>query len=336
MSKKINWGILSTANIGVKKVIPAMQKGTYCNITAIASRNSQKVREVADSLNIPKAYDSYEAMLEDDSIDAIYNPLPNHLHVPYTMKCIEKGKHVLCEKPIALSVADIKTLIQARDKHKVKVGEAFMVRTHPQWLKAKKLIDDGLIGKLESIHGFFSYYNRDVNNIRNNPEFGGGALLDIGCYPIHTSRFIFGEEPEKVISMINYDPDWKVDRLTSAMLQFPSGQATFTVGTQLVRYQTMEFFGTEKKLTIQIPFNAPDDAPCKLFVSDGGVDQPYSAVQTVAPCNQYTVQGDAFSLAIMNDQPAPVPLEDAIKNMAVITAVFDASKSGKWEKPILS
>ncbi len=335
MSKKINWGILSTANIGVKKVIPAMQQGEFCNIAAIASRDPIKVEEVARSLHIPKTYDSYEALLEDESIDAIYNPLPNHLHVPYTLKCIEKGKHVLCEKPIALSVNDIKLLMAARDKFKVKVGEAFMVSTHPQWLTVLDLINDGFIGKLAAIHGFFSYYNRDPNNIRNNADFGGGALLDIGCYPVHTSRMIFGEEPEQVVSMIDYDPEWKIDRLTSAMLQFPSGQATFTVGTQLVRYQTMEFFGSKQKLALQIPFNAPDDEACKILINDGTSLEPFSSMRMVKQCNQYTLQGDAFSKAILNDEQEPVPLEGAIKNMAVINALFASSKSGQWEKPKL-
>lgn len=335
MSEKINWGILSTAKIAVQKVIPAMQACQHANIVAIASRDESKVKQVVKSLNIPRVYNSYEELIGDDAIDAIYNPLPNHLHVPYTMRCIEQGKHVLCEKPIALSTNDIKALIEARNKHQVKVGEAFMVRTHPQWLTVLKMINDGLIGKLEAIHGFFSYYNRDPANIRNKLEFGGGALLDIGCYPIHVARFIFGEEPEKVVSMIDHDPDWNVDRLTSAMLKFPSGQATFTVGTQIVPYQTVQFFGSKKKLELQIPFNAPADAACKIYISEGNISLPYEKISTVEVCNQYTIQGDAFSLSILNDLTEPVPLEDALKNMAVIEAVFKSAESGQWEKPLL-
>ena len=331
MSRKIKWGVLSTANIGVRKVIPAMQAGAYAEIVAIASRDGEKAEKIAAELDIPKAYGSYEELLADKSIEAIYNPLPNHLHVPVTIQCMNAGKHVLCEKPIAMHTRDVYELMKARDRQKVKVGEAFMVRTHPQWIAARRLITQGEIGELKAIHGFFSYFNTDPQNIRNIPSSGGGALYDIGCYPIHTSRFIFGEEPARVASLINYDPELKVDRLVSVIMDFPSGQATFTAATQLQRYQVMQFFGTEKKVEIEIPFNAPDDQPCRLLINEGDIMKPATLVINVDRCNQYTLQGDAFSQAILNDTEVPVPLEDSLANTAVIEAVFRAGESGRWE-----
>ena len=331
MSKKIKWGILSTANIGVKKVIPAMQAGAFSEIVAIASRDGEKVKKIAGELGIPKAYGSYEDLLTDGSVDAIYNPLPNHLHVPVTIQCMHAGKHVLCEKPVAINTNEVNELIKVRDQQKVKVGEAFMVRTHPQWITTRQLIRQGEIGDLKSIQGFFSYFNKDPRNIRNIPEFGGGALFDIGCYPIHTSRFIYGEEPTRVASLIDYDPELKVDRLVSVMMDFPSGQSSFTVSTQIQRSQTMQFFGTKKRIEIEIPFNAPDDQPCRILINDGDIFKHATDVITVETCNQYTLQGDAFSQAILQDTEVPVPLEDSMRNMAVIEAVFRSADTGRWE-----
>lgn len=331
MSEKVKWGILSTANIGVKKVIPAMQAGEFSEIVAIASRDGEKVKQVARELGIPRAYGSYQELLADASVDAIYNPLPNHLHMPVTVQCMNAGKHVLCEKPVAINTSEVRELIKVRDRQKVKVGEAFMVRTHPQWVTTRQLIAQGEIGDLKSIHGFFSYFNNDPRNIRNIPEFGGGALYDIGCYPVHTSRFIFGEEPQRVASLIDYDPDLKVDRLVSVLMDFPSGQATFTAATQIQRHQTMQFFGTKKMIEIEIPFNAPDDRPCRILINDGDISTQATQVITIEACNQYTLQGDAFSQAILQDTEVPVPLEDSLHNMAVIEAIFRAGGSGRWE-----
>jgi predicted dehydrogenase len=334
MAKKVRWGILSTAKIGVKKVIPGMQKGKFCEITAIASRDLRRAEETAHSLGIAKAYGSYEELLADPQIDAIYNPLPNQLHVPWSIKAAEAGKHVLCEKPLSLTVAEAQTLLAARDRTKVKIGEAFMVRTHPQWLRARELVVSGRIGPLRAATGFFSYFNNDPKNIRNIPECGGGAVMDIGCYPINTSRFMFGEEPTRVLGLVERDPQMKVDRLTSAVLDFPSGQSTFTCSMQVVPYQRSQFFGTKGRIEIEIPFNAPPDRPCRIFIDDGrdafggGI-----ATETFAVCDQYTLQGDAFSRAVLEGGEVPVPLEDAVKNMAVIEAVFRSAESGKWETP---
>src|SRR5439155_3898801 len=238
---KVRWGVLGVAKIAVRKVIPAMQKGEWSEVAAIASRNLEKAEEAARALGIAKAYGSYEELLLDPEIEAIYNPLPNQLHVPWTLKAVEAGKHVLCEKPLSLSAQEARTLLAARDRAAVKIGEAFMVRTHPQWLRAGELVRSGRIGKLRSVVGFFSYFNQDPANIRNIPAYGGGALMDIGCYPIMTSRFIMGEEPRRVLGLIERDPVLKTDRLTSAVLDYPSAQAIFTVGTQIVSYQRMQF-----------------------------------------------------------------------------------------------
>jgi predicted dehydrogenase len=332
--KKVKWGVLGVASIAVRKVIPAMQKGVWSEVTAIASRDERKAQDAAGNLGIPTAYGSYEALLADPEIEAIYNPLPNHLHVPWSIKAAEAGKHVLCEKPISLTVAEAKTLRTARDRCGVKIGEAFMVKTHPQWVRTRELIRKGVIGELRAILGAFSYFNRDPNNVRSVPEWGGGGLLDIGCYPITTSRFLFGEEPSRVIGLVERDPELKIDRLTSAMLDFPSGQSVFTCSMQLVPYQRMQFFGTKGRIEIKIPFNSPNDRPCEILIDDGrDVFGGGITTQLIPTCDQYTVQGDAFSRAVREGGEVPVPLEDAIGNMAVIEAVFRSAESGRWEQP---
>jgi predicted dehydrogenase len=334
MPNKVRWGVLSTAAIGVKKVVPAMQKGDWIDVIAIASRDLQNGQETARALGIAKAYGSYEELLADPQVEAIYNPLPNQLHVPWSIKAAEAGKHVLCEKPLSMTVAEAKTLLAVQQRTGVIVGEAFMVRTHPQWLRTRELIASGRIGPLRSIQGFFSYFNTDPKNIRNIPECGGGGLMDIGCYPINTSRFLFGEEPSRVVGLFDRDPTSKVDRLTSAILDFPSGQATFTCSTQLVPYQRMQILGTKGRIEIEIPFNAPNDRPSRIFIDDGrdlfggGI-----TTETFPTCDQYTIQGDVFSRAVREGTEVPVPLTDAIKNMAVIEAIFRSVESGRWETP---
>jgi predicted dehydrogenase len=326
--------VLSTANIGLTKVIPAMQRGRHTSVAAIASRDLAKAREAAAALGIPKAYGSYEELLSDADIDAIYNPLPNQLHVPWTIQAAEAGKHVLCEKPLSLTAAEAKTLLAARDRTGVKIGEAFMVNCHPQWLRLRELLDQRRIGELRSVAGVFSYFNIDPSNIRNKVECGGGALMDIGCYLIHASRYAFAQEPTRVVASIDRDPELRTDRLTSAILDFPSGQAIFTCGTQLVPYQRIHFLGARGRIEIEIPFNAPPDRPTRLFVDDSG-DLFGSGIstETFPVCDQYTLQGDAFSKAVLEGAEVPVPIEDAIKNMAVIEAIFSSAGSGQWEAP---
>jgi predicted dehydrogenase len=331
---KIRWGVLGVAGIAVKKVIPAMQKGALCTIDAIASRDADRAQTAAASLGIPKAYASYEALLADPEIDAIYNPLPNHLHLPWTTRAAEAGKHVLCEKPIGLNAGEARQLLAVEQRTGVTIGEAFMVRTHPQWIRTRELILEGAIGDLHAIEGHFSYYNADPANIRNVPAYGGGGLMDIGCYPINTSRFIFGAEPFRVSAVLTRDPKMHTDRLASAMLEFPTGYATFTCSTQLVAYQRMQFLGTKGRIEIEIPFNAPPDRPCRIAI-DSGADVFGGGIryEEFPVCDQYTIQGDRFSQAILEGGPVPVPVADSILNMAVIDAVFRSSETGHWEKP---
>ena len=324
---KVRWGVLSTAKIGIGQVIPAMQSGQYCEITAIASRHLDKAQAAAGRLGIPKAYGSYEELLADPDIDAVYIPLPNHLHVPWSIKALDAGKHVLCEKPIGLTTAEARELLDAAQKRpELKVMEAFMYRHHPQWQRARQLVAEGKIGELRTIQSFFSYYNADPGNIRNKAEIGGGGLMDIGCYCISLSRFIFGGEPRRVFGIMEYDPQFKTDRLTSGMLDFGRGTSTFTCSTQLTDYQRVNIFGTEGRVEIEIPFNAPSDRPCKMWHQYGTeIDEIVLEV-----CNQYTIQGDLFSQAVLNDTDVPTPLEDAVANMKVIEALVQSAKSGTW------
>lgn len=335
-SGKVKWGVLGVASIAKRKVIPAMQQGTYSEIAAIASRDLGKAQEAAGKLGIAKAYGSYEQMLADPEIEAIYNPLPNHLHVPWSIKAMEAGKHVLCEKPISLNVAEAKQLLAVRDRTGMKCGEAFMIRSHPQWLRARELVRSGKIGELRAVAASFSYFDREVHSIHNNPDGGGGALLDIGCYPTNTSRFIFGEEPTKVIGLVERDPEMKIDRLTSAILSYPSGRAVFTCSTQLVYHQSMEISCTHGRIVMELPYSAPLDLPTNIVIDEGRKGEGnLTTTETIPACNQYTLQGDAFSKAIREDGEVPVPLEDAIKNMAVIDAVFRSGVSGQWETPVI-
>ena len=330
--QKIKWGVLGAAKIAVEKVIPAMQLGRLTEVVAIASRDEGKARTAAASLGIPRSYGSYEALLADPEIDAVYNPLPNHLHVPWTVAAAEAGKHVLCEKPIGLNTGEARSLIEVRDRTGVRIQEAFMVRTHPQWFRAMQICESGMLGDIRSYVGTFSYYNDDPSNIRNVAEWGGGALMDIGCYLIITSRMIFGEEPRRVIGHIERDASSGVDTLTSMMLDYPSGHAVGTCSTRLVPHQRVQVFGTTGRLEVEIPFNAPPDRPCRIFVDRQG-DLFGRGVETieVPACDQYTIQGDAFSRAILERSEVPYPLEMSVKNMAIIDAVVRSAQSGRWE-----
>lgn len=325
MVDKVRWGVLGTAKIALTKVIPAMQLSDWCEIVAIASRDFAKADESAERLNIPKAYGSYEELLADNSIEAVYNPLPNHLHVLWTSKAADAGKHVLCEKPIALNAAEARKLIDVRDRTGVRIQEAFMVHTHPQWLETRRLIHSGKIGALRSITGFFSYFNDDLTNIRNQLELGGGALMDIGCYPITISRLIYETEPRRVLGLIERDAETGTDTLTTAVLDFPNGHSTFTCSTRLAPYQRMIFHGTEGRIEVLIPFNAPHDHPTQIMLNDETIEFPI--------CDQFEIQGTLFSRAIRENREQEIPLEDTINNMNVIDAVFRSAKTNQWEEP---
>jgi predicted dehydrogenase len=325
--------VLGAAKIATVKVIPAMQRGQYTVVTAIASRDRAKAAAAAAGLHIAKVYGSYEELLADPDVDAVYNPLPNHMHVPWTRAAAKRGKHVLCEKPIALTAAEARELLDVRDRTGVKIQEAFMVRTHPQWQQTRALVRDRRIGDVRSMLGSFSYFNDDPANIRNVQEFGGGALMDIGCYLVNTARFIFDREPLRAIGLVDRDPRLNIDRTTSLMLDFGGLHAIGTCSTQMVPSQRMQIFGSRGRIEIEIPFNAPPDRPCQLLV-DTGVDLFGGGAEriTVDTCDQYTIQGDLFSKAILDATAQPAPLEDAVRNMECIDAIVRSEKSGRWEE----
>ncbi|MEJ2666606.1 MAG: Gfo/Idh/MocA family oxidoreductase [Deinococcales bacterium] len=324
---KIRWGVLGTASIALDKVIPALLKSDMLEVTAIASRDLGRARVAAERLRIPNAFGSYDQLLASSHVDVVYNPLPNHLHVPWSLRAIEAGKHVLCEKPIGLDVREAETLLAAARAHpELKVMEAFMYRFHPQWQALKAIVEGGGIGELRTVQSFFSYSNLDPEDIRNRAGMGGGGLMDIGCYDVSLSRFVFDDEPVRVVSTVELDPALGVDRLASAVLDFGRGTATFTCSTQLAPYQRVDVFGTEGRVSLEIPFNAPQDGPAKLRHDHGGetVERVFDRV------DQYTRQAEAFTRSVRDDTAVPTPLEDAVANMRVIEAIFDAGRSGTW------
>lgn len=326
----IVWGILGTGKINDKVVVP-MNSAPQCRVKGIASRDPQRAREAAAKYGLPVAYDSYEALLADPEIDAVYIPLPNHIHVEWAIKSVDAGKHVLCEKPIGLNADQAAQLVAARDRSGRYIQEAFMVRTHPQWLKVRALIDEGAIGELRAITGGFTYSNTNPHDIRNQSELGGGGLLDIGCYPITTSRFVIGREPRRVVALMERDPAFEVDRLGSVMMDFDGVQASFFYSTQIHPYQRMQFHGTAGRIEVEIPFNAPNDQPTRLFVSErtsaGAINDRWEELPV---CDQYGVAAAVFAQAILSGAPQAIPLDDACANMRVIDAVFQSAQSGGW------
>jgi predicted dehydrogenase len=324
---KVRWGVLSTAKIGVKQVLPAMQRGQYCAIVGIASRSLDEAQAAAAELGIPRAYGAYEELLADPEIEAVYIPLPNHLHVPWSIRALEAGKHVLCEKPIGLSSQEAEQLVEAAARHpELKVMEAFMYRFHPQWQWARRLVQEGKIGELRVVQAFFSYHNVDAGNIRNRPEMGGGGLMDIGCYCISVSRWLFEAEPNRVMGWLEMDPRFGVDRLASGILDFGRGRSTWTCSTQLAPYQRVNVLGTEGCIAIEIPFNPPADGPSRIWY-EGALGREEILID---PANHYTLQGDLFSLAVLKGTEVPAPLADAVANMKVIEAVVQSHKAGGW------
>jgi len=324
---KVRWGILGTSQFAQRKMLPALQQARHVLVSAVASRDIVRAQAVATQFGISNAYGSYESLIAASDIDVIYNPLPNHLHVPWSIKALEAGKHVLCEKPVGMAAAEVENLVRvARLYPRLKVMEAFMYRFHPQWQHACQLVIDGGIGELRAINSFFSYFNVDSANIRNQSTAGGGGLMDIGCYNISLSRLIFGAEPRRVLGIIEYDPVFQTDRLVSGILDFGRGAATFTCSTQLVPYQRVQIVGTAGRIEIEIPFNAPPDKPCRLWhESDSKIEEI-----RFDTCNQYTLQADQFSLAILNDTPVPTPLADAVANMKTLEAVRESARLNAW------
>lgn len=331
--EKARWGVVSTAKIAIEKVIPGIQMSRLGRVAAIASRDLEKARAAAASLGIAQAYGSYEDLLAASDIEFIYNPLPNDQHVDVTLAAARAGKHVLCEKPIGLNAADARRLRAVPEG--IRVMEAFMVRFHPQWLRCCEILQSGRIGTPKAIQVAFSYFNKDPGNIRNKPEAGGGALMDIGCYAIVAGRFFFEAEPKRVIGLIDKDPDFATDRLTSGLLDFDEGrQLAFTVSTQTVPYQRVQILGSQGRLEIEIPFNAPQGAASRLFIYDGSaLDGSDVMTETLPEADQYGAQADAFVEAVRDGRPAPTGIDDAIRNMRIIDALFRSVESNNWEKP---
>ncbi len=333
----VRWGVLGAAKIALQRVVPAMQHSPHTPVVAIASRDLAKAQLAADRLGIPRAYGSYQELIDDPDVDAIYNPLPNHLHVPWTIRAAEAGKHVLCEKPLALSAHEARQLLEVRERTGVQIAEAFMVRAHPQWAAVRELVAEGRIGELRLVVGHFSYFRRDPNDIRSRIDWGGGALMDIGCYPVTLARWLFGQEPTAVIATADRDPDLKVDRLVSGLLQFPSGQATFTCATQLAPSQRMQLFGTEARIELELPFSPLADHQCRIIIDDGTpLGGSGAEVITLPAVDQYRLQGERFSEAVRGAGAVSVTLEDAIANMSVIDALFRSMTSGRWEAPAIA
>jgi predicted dehydrogenase len=323
----LRWGILSTANIAVEKVIPGMRSAKRAEVLGIASRDQGRAEATARQLRIPRAYGSYEALLADPDIDAVYLPLPNHLHAQWGIAAARAGKHVLCEKPLAMTAADAEALVDAGRESGVMIMEAFMYRQHPSWVAVRELVASGRIGRLTAVDSWFSYYLEDPTNIRNIQDVGGGALYDIGCYCINLSRMLFGEEPASVASTIVRDPASGVDILTSALLVFPAGVATFTCATRVEPDQRVSIYGTTGRIEIEIPFNIPPDRPTRVFVTAGG-DPPVAPATEVlefAPADPYGVEADRFAEAVLDGAPLPVSGEDSVANMRVIERLFAAA-----------
>ena len=321
---EVRWGILSTASIAREKVIPGIQKADRCRVVAIASRDAARATEVARRAGIPTAHSSYEALLGDPNVDAVYIPLPNHLHAEWAVAAARAGKHILCEKPLALTSADAERMIEIADAEGVRLMEAFMYRLHPSWVAVRELVASGRIGRLMAVQSWFSYFNDDPANIRNVREFGGGALYDIGCYSVNLSRMLFGGEPTRVEASILRDPASGVDVVTSGLLEFPGGSATFTCSIRAEDDQRVHIYGTEGRISIEIPFNIPPDRPTHIYVSHGGEPPVNPATETITfdAADPYSVEAAAFAATILDGRPTPVPPQDAVANLRVMARLF--------------
>jgi predicted dehydrogenase len=332
---KVRWGILSTANIGVKRVIPAIIAGRRGVVAAIASRDAGRAARIAGSFGIARSYADYQSLLDDPEIEAIYNPLPNHLHVEWTVKALEAGKHVLCEKPIALDAAQAEAIVDARDRTGRRVIEAFMVRFHPQWHRVRALVRSGTIGTVRAIQSAFVFSVLDPKNVRNRADIGGGALYDVGCYPIVTARYVFGAEPDRAIALVDRDPTLGVDRVTSGLLAFPGGgQLAFTSALQLAPYQRVVILGSEGRIEVPLPFTPPHEHRCRLVIDSGkSLDGGSAVVEEFAPADQFALQCDHAAAVFRGEAAQEFPIEDAIANMRVIDALYRSAASGRWETP---
>jgi predicted dehydrogenase len=332
---KVKWGVLSTANIGVKRVIPAIMAGQRGVVAAIASRDAERATRIAATFGITRSYGNYQSLLDDPEIEAIYNPLPNHLHVEWTVKALEAGKHVLCEKPIGLNAAEAQAIVAARDRSGRRVIEAFMVRYHPQWQRVRTLVRTGRIGSVRAIQSAFVFTVLDPRNVRNQADIGGGALYDVGCYPIVTARYVFGTEPNRAIALIDRDPLLGVDRVTSGLLAFPDGgQLVFSSALHLAPYQRVVILGSEGRIEVSVPFTPQKEHGCRLVIDSGKtLDGSSTVFEDFPPVDQFAVQCDLAAAVFRNETTQEFPIEDAIANMRVIDALHRSAVSGHWETP---
>lgn len=322
----VRWGILGTARIN-RKIIPAFQASDLAEVHAVASRSEERARQAAETYGLARHYGSYEALLSDRDIDAVYIPLPNHLHLPWSLNALDAGKHVLCEKPVGMDADEAEQLQKASLAHPgLKVMEAFMYRFHPQWLQTRQWVREGVIGELRNVHTLISYFKDAPDDIRNVPSFGGGGLMDIGCYGVSVARFLYDQEPQRVFGAIQFDPKYNVDRLASVTMDFETGLASFSIGTQIARYQRVQILGTEGRIELEVPFNAPPDKPCRLILQQ---DMDITVHDTEVR-DQYTEECDAFCTAVLNDTPVPTPLQDAVNNMRVLDRVKQSARTGTW------
>jgi predicted dehydrogenase len=325
--EKVKLGVLGVSSHFLKRTLLPLKQSKNVDLYAVASRDAEKSKEAAEKFGIPKNYGSYEDLLKDPDVEVVFIPLPNHLHLEWIKKCADAGKHILCEKPLTMNALEAEEAVNYAASKGVILMEAFMYRFQPQWIRAKEICDVGEIGSIVSIQTIFSYNNPDPNNIRNIAEYGGGALMDIGCYAISVPRFILGIEPLRVISLIEKDKKFQTDKHTSALIDFGKTQVVFTVSTQTYPYQKVFIHGSAGNITIQIPFNTFVDVPAVITVqSSVGERNIY-----FDPADQYGLQFEAFAEALRKNNPAPISPGDAVNNMKVIDAVFKSAESGDWE-----
>ncbi|OHE61054.1 MAG: oxidoreductase [Treponema sp. GWA1_62_8] len=326
--RKLKMGVFGCSSHYFKRVAVLLRSSSLVEPYAIASRDGVRAQAAAKDWGFAVAHSSYEALVADPGVDFVYNPLPNHLHLEWIKKAADAGKHVLCEKPLGLDAAQAREAAAYCARKGVLLMEAFMYRFHPQWKRASELVEAGEIGRVMATHCVFTYNNKDPANIRNIAEFGGGALLDIGCYAVSSARFLMRAEPERVQCLIERDRTFGTDVLVSGILDFGAGRrSTFTVGTQLFSVQRVDAFGTGGSLSVEVPFNMYGDVPGRVHVAN---DVGRRIVETAID-DQYRLQFDAFALAVAEKKPAPTPVSDAIANMAVLDALKASAASGNWE-----
>jgi xylose dehydrogenase (NAD/NADP) len=323
--KKLRWGILGCAGIAKRAVIPGIQQSQTGEVAAIASRSEDNARKTAEELNIPTAYGSYEALLSDETIDAIYIPLPNHLHKEWTIKAAQAGKHVLCEKPIALNAEEAAEMVAACQQAGVKLVEAFMHRHHPRYAMIQQIIQSGEIGQVRGIHGAFTFNSsKNAGNVRFNQDMGGGSLYDVGVYPISTARMLLGQEPEAATVHAFFSPEHdNVDMMASGILEFPGGVAlTFDCGMWAAGRNVLEVLGTDGRIEVPCAYVSRQNAEDHFFVIVNGerreVEVPY--------VNQYALQADDFGRSVLEGSALKYESSDALLNMRVIDACMRSAK----------